>query len=280
MYGDANDPDECQNTPLESFIEDTCDEDQTSGEGCHQYHQCVIVQEFYYNDVEDTQTTCQQCSMCPVGYGVIEFCTVTLDTDCESCDDGDTWSDVEDAVSACKECTTCEPGYGATSACTVSSDTVCELCSSGATFSDVDSQTPCETCTSCEYDFAVACSVTMDTICNNCTEAVTTAGNAQNAAVDAIQADLDTCNSDLSSAQSELDWWETELDTCTAEGQSLQDDLDQCNSELSVLQSDCVTECECDDSDGSSCTCNLGDINEDGAINVVDVVALVNIILA
>merc|ERR1712054_43570 len=178
-------------------------------------------------------------------------CTTSSDAECDSCNEGVTYSDADDD-SACQTCSTCAVGYGATSTCTSNAVTECEACVDQTSYSDVDDQSSCATCSECDAGMEVStdCTVSADTTCA------------------AVACPSDSVGDDLVSG-------------CTCEhGISGYINPIQGSPYYDFVGQACLTTAT---STSSSTECEsaglTGDISGDGVVNVLDVVRLVGIIM-
>ncbi|KAL4617797.1 tumor necrosis factor receptor superfamily member 16 [Arapaima gigas] len=65
---------------------------------------CVCDYGYYMSELTGT---CERCTLCPVGFGVLGRCEPTHDTICEECEDS-TFSDQESLLDPCMPCSICD----------------------------------------------------------------------------------------------------------------------------------------------------------------------------
>ena len=120
---------------------------------------------FYYNSTlpdHDAQSqnattgTCEPCSVCEQGEGVLIPCTNTSNTVCEPCLEGQEYSFYNSTSKSrqCSTCTNCSAQYKhEQSACTVTRDAVCSDClKKYFLYVNVDGSVECRKCSVCPED--------------------------------------------------------------------------------------------------------------------------------
>uniref|UniRef100_A0A8C4SQ12 Neurotrophin receptor associated death domain n=1 Tax=Erpetoichthys calabaricus TaxID=27687 RepID=A0A8C4SQ12_ERPCA len=81
--------------------------------------------EFLQISFNDSSLQCIQCSSCKYGQGVKQKCTLFMDTQCEPCINGSSYSEKVSQTEACQPCTVCEESKVQIRECTRLSDTLC-----------------------------------------------------------------------------------------------------------------------------------------------------------
>ncbi|KAJ8284335.1 hypothetical protein COCON_G00031850 [Conger conger] len=92
---------------------------------CTDSNDAICMCEYGYF-MEGENGLCKECTLCPVGTGMVGRCEHDHDTICEDCPDG-TFSDQENSLDPCLPCNTCEDNVEVELyECTSISDTVCK----------------------------------------------------------------------------------------------------------------------------------------------------------
>lgn len=133
---------------------------------------CACAYGFY--ESEDNGE-CLHCRTCPVGYGMVEPCSMNQNTVCEKCPEW-TFSNVDNNMDPCLPCTICEDDEDTVTECTTTVDTICYRESI-----DLNPRIASVTPFTLSTDITFQDSTTMDMeTANPSTEPITPSGAAEN----------------------------------------------------------------------------------------------------